>query len=158
MTDEPRGVVVIGIGNDLRRDDGVGIAVADALEALAIPNVVVKTGIADPMSLLEAWTGARLAVIIDAAIANPLTPGRIRRCALTDLATQPDGLSSHGLDISRTYALGQALGRVPGELVVFTVEVPDAGHGIGMTPPVAGAVPEVVDRVMAEINRALPMR
>lgn len=158
MTGEPGGIVIIGIGNGLRRDDGVGIAAAAALDALAIPNVVVTTGIADPMSLLEAWTGAGLTVIVDAAIVDPSTPGRIRRCELADLATPPEGLSSHSLDIGRTYALGQTLGRVPGELVVFTVEIPDTGHGIGMTPQVARAVPKVVDMVTAEISRALSAR
>ena len=66
------------------------------------------------------------------------------------LATPPEGLSSHSLDISRTYALGQTLGRVPGELVVLTVEIADTGHGIGMTPQVARAVPEVVRMAVDE--------
>lgn len=64
----------------------------------------------------------------------------------------PEGLSSHGVGIGRTHGLGQALGRVPDALVVFTIEVADTGHGIGLTPQVAGAVPEVVDMVVAEIK------
>lgn len=158
MTGASGGIVVIGIGNGYRRDDGVGLVVSAALDARSIPNVVVKDGIADPMSLLDAWTNAALVVIIDAAIAKPLTPGRIRRCESTDLAAQTEGLHSHSIDIGRTHALGQSLGRVPGELVVFTIEVADTDDGIGLSPQVAGAVPEVVDMVMAEINRALPVR
>lgn len=154
MTGASGGIVIVGIGNDYRRDDAVGVAAAAALDTLALPNVVVKTGIADPMSLLEAWTGAGLAVLIDAATVNPSTPGRIRRCDLADLAAQPEGLSSHSLDIGRTYALGQALGRVRGELVVFTVEVSDTGHGIGLSPQVSRAVPTVVRMVAAEIDCA----
>lgn len=150
-------IVIIGIGNGCRRDDGVGIAVAAALDVQAIPNVVVKTGIADPMSLLEAWTDAALAVIIDAAIADPATPGRIRRCELTDVPVQSEGLHSHRIDIGRTHALGQSLGRVPGELVVFSIEAADTDDGIGLSPQVAGAVPKVVDMVVAEISRALPV-
>ena len=158
MTGASGGIVIIGIGNDLRRDDGVGIAAAAALELLAIPNVVVKTGVADPMSLLEAWTGASLVVIIDAAIADPSTPGRIRRCELHDVAAHTGGLHSHSIDIGHTHALGQALGRVPGELVMFSIEVAGTDHGIGLSPQVAGAVPKVVESVRAEINRALPVR
>ncbi|KBZ62278.1 hydrogenase maturation protease [Mycobacterium colombiense] len=158
MTGETGGIVIIGIGNGYRRDDGVGVAVAAALDVRAIPSVVAKTGIADPMSLVEAWTGASLVVIIDAAIANPSDPGRIRRCDLTDLCIQSDGLHSHRIDIERTYALGRVLGRVPGELVLFTIEVPDTDHGIGLSRPVAGAVPKVVEMVVAEIGRALQAR
>ncbi|OBH60315.1 hydrogenase maturation protease [Mycobacterium sp. E2479] len=150
-------IVVIGIGNTYRRDDGVGIAVATALDARAMPNVVVKTGITDPMSLIEAWTGAKRVVIIDAAIANPCTPGRIRRRELTDVAIQSDGLHSHSVDVGRAHALGKALGRVPGEVKIFTIEVLDTDHGIGLSPQVAGAVPKVVDMVVAEIDRALPV-
>ena len=116
------------------RDDGVGVVVADALNELALPRVRVVTGIVEPMSLLEAWSGAGLAVVIDAAVVTPSMPGRVRRCTLDDVAAASEGLSSHSIDIGRTHALGQALGRVPDALVVFTIEVADTGHGIGLTP------------------------
>lgn len=146
------GTVVIGLGNTYRRDDGVGVAVAAALDDLALPNVRVVTGIAEPMSLLEAWSGAALAMVIDAAVAAPSVPGRVRRCILSHLVAAPEALSSHSVDIRGAHALGLALGRVPDALVVFTVEVADTGHGIGLTPQVARAVPEVVRLVVDEIN------
>jgi len=145
-------IVVVGLGNRCRRDDGVGAVAADELNRLALPGVRVVTDVVDPMSLLEAWSGARLAVVIDGAVGTPPTPGRVRRCALGDVATC-DGLSSHGFDLVRTHALGEALGRVPGELVLLTVEVADTGHGAGLTPPVGRAVPQVVGMAVTEINR-----
>jgi hydrogenase maturation protease len=146
-------IVVVGLGNSYRSDDGVGVVAAAALNELALPGVQVVTGIVEPMSLLEAWSGARLAMVIDAAVATPSVPGRVRRCFLGDTVAAAEGLSSHGVDIGRTHALGQALGRVPDALVVFTIEVADTGHGIDLTPQVAAAVPEVVDMAVAEINR-----
>ena len=150
------GIVVIGLGNSYRGDDGVGVVAADALNELALPGVRVVTDIVEPMSLLEAWSGAELAVVIDGAVGMPPTPGRVRRCALSDVVVVGDGLSSHGVDIVRTHALGQALGRAPEALVVFTIEVADTGHGIGLTSQVAAAVPEVVGMAVAEINRSQP--
>ncbi|MFZ1176082.1 MAG: hydrogenase maturation protease [Mycobacterium sp.] len=152
MTAGRGGIVVIGLGNTYRRDDGVSVVVAAALDDLALPNVRVVTGIAEPMSLLEAWSGAALAMVIDAAVAAPSVPGRVRRCGLSDFAAAPEGLSSHSVDVRGAHALGQALGRVPDALVVFTVEVADTGHGIGLTPQVARAAPEVVRLVVDEIN------
>jgi hydrogenase maturation protease len=143
---------VIGLGNSYRRDDGVGVAAAEALNTLGLPDVRVVTDIAEPTSLLEAWSGAGLAVVIDAVVATPSTPGRVRRSDLSQVVAR-DGLSSHGVDIARAHALGQALGLVPDELVVFTIEVVDTANGIGMTPQVAGAVPEVVRLAVEEINR-----
>ena len=157
MTGDDRGftggVVVIGLGNSYRRDDAVGVVAAAVLNELALPGVRVVTDIVEPVSLLEAWSGAGLAVVIDAAVMTPSTPGRVRRCVLSDVVAGSEGLSSHGVDITRTHALGQALGRVPCALVVFTIEVADTGHGIGLTPQVAGAVPEVVCMAVDEINR-----
>jgi len=147
------GIVVIGLGNSYRGDDGVGVVAAAALYELALPGVRVVTDIVEPMSLLEAWSGAGLAVVIDGAVGTPSVPGRIRRCTLGDVVTASKGLSSHSVDIGRTHALGQALGRVPDALVVFTIEMADTGHGTGLTPQVAGAVPDVVGMAVAEINR-----
>lgn len=147
------GVAVIGLGNCLRRDDGVGVAAADALAELAWPDVIVTTGIAEPTAVLEAWTGAGLAVIIDAATVTPATPGQIHRYRLDELPTEADGLSSHSIDIGRTHALARELGRLPGEGVVFAVETEDTGPGAGLSPRVERAVPVVVGMVAAEINR-----
>ncbi len=152
MTAGWTGAVVIGLGNTYRHDDGVGVAAAATLDDLALPNVRVVTGIAEPTGLLEAWSGAALAIVIDAAVTTPPVPGRIRRCTLDDLAAAGEGLSSHHVDIGGAHALGQALGRLPDALVVFAVDVADTGHGVGLTPQVARAVPEVVRMAVAEIN------
>jgi hydrogenase maturation protease len=143
-------VVVIGIGNEYRRDDGVGPAVAAAINERTLPGVRVVTGIEDPMDLLDAWSAAALALLVDAAVTSPSTPGRIHRCAAGDVPAAR-GMSSHSLNVPEVFALGQALGRVPDQLVVFTVEAADTGHGVGLTPQVAAAVPEVVAAAVAEI-------
>ncbi len=145
---------MVGLGNPYRRDDGVGVAVASALHDMALPNVIVSTGISDPMGLVEAWSGAGLAIVIDAAVAAPPAPGRVRRCTLAELRTGGAGLSSHGVDVAQAHELADALGRAPRKLVVLAVEVADTGHGTGLTPRVARAVPEVVRLVSAEIGRA----
>lgn len=145
--------VVIGIGNTYRRDDGVGPAVAAAINEQALPGVRVVTEIEDPMNLLDAWSGAALALVIDAAIASPSTPGRIHRVTADDLASVR-GISSHSLDLAQVFALGQTLGRAPDRLVVFTVETADAGHGVGLTPQVSAAVQDMVAAALAEIDRA----
>lgn len=145
--------VVIGLGNRYRRDDGVGVVAADALNAMALNGVRVVTDVADPMSLLEAWSGAELAVLLDAAVGIHPAAGRVRRRLLDDLAASA-GLSSHALDLVSTYQLGRALERVPDALVVLTVEVADTGHGSALTPPVAAAVSKLVEMAIGEIEQS----
>ena len=144
--------VVIGIGNEYRSDDGVGLIVAAAINERKLPGVCVVTGTEDPMDLLDAWSGAALALVIDAAIASPSTPGRIHRVTADDVASAR-GISSHSLDVAQVFALGQTLGRAPERLVVLTVETADVGHGVGLTPQVSAAVQDVVAAALAEIDR-----
>src|SRR5262245_19946120 len=135
--------VVIGIGNDFRHDDAVGLAVAHQIAERALPGVRVVTGIGEPAALVEAWRGGTLAVVVDAAAGADSTPGRIRRWTARDLQTVA-AVSSHALGLTQTCALGQALAQMPHALVIFTVEVADTSHGIGLTPAVAATVPDLV--------------
>lgn len=146
--------LVIGIGNSYRRDDGVGITVADVIAGRGIAGVRTMTAIGEPAAILDAWTGVPLVVVVDAALGEGTTPGRIRRWTPGD-AVEATVLSSHALGLPQTHALGEALGQIPHRLVVFTVEIADAGHGVGLTPPVAAAVPEVVDAVLAEFGASV---
>ena len=133
--------VVIGVGNPDRRDDGVGPAVAAAV--VAPPGVAVLSCPAEPTALLDAWDGSELAVLIDAAVGGP--PGRVRAGAIGELGVGAEKpVSSHDLSLSQTYELARALGRAPAALVVVTIDIADAGHGVGLSPQVAAALPEAV--------------
>lgn len=144
--------VVIGIGNSFRRDDGVGLAVAERIAQCGMPGVRVMTATGEPAAVLDAWSGAAHAVVVDAAAGQDATPGRIRRWSAADLRVEA-AVSSHTLGLAQTAALGRALGRMPGELVVFTIDVADTGHGVGLTPAVAAAVPKVIDSILAVLDR-----
>jgi hydrogenase maturation protease len=144
--------VVIGIGNDFRRDDGVGLAVAQQIAERDLPGVRVVSGTGEPAALLEAWSGMARAVVVDAAAGEHSTPGRIRRWTACDLEATT-AVSSHALGLAQTCALAQALARMPQDLVVFTVDIADTNHGMGLTPAVAAAVPDLVDAIIAELSR-----
>ena len=143
--------VVIGIGNSFRRDDGVGLAVVDWIAERGLAGVRVVTATGEPGALLEAWSGATRAVVVDATAGDQSTPGRIRRWTACDLDTGAV-VSSHAMGLAQTCALADALGQMPDELVVFTVDVADTGHGVGFTPGVAAAVPELIDAILAELD------
>ena len=143
--------LIIGIGNDFRRDDGVGLTVAHRIAERNLPDVRVVSGISEPAALLDVWSGAARVVIIDAAAGTNSAPGRIRRWTPSDLETSVT-VSSHSLGLAQACALGEALARMPDELAIFTVDVVDTNHGIGLTPAVAAAVPQLVDLIVAELR------
>lgn len=141
--------LVIGIGNDFRRDDGVGLAVAQAIGRLDLPDVETMAAIGEPGEILDAWAGRR-AVVVDAAAGDDMVPGRIRRWT-PESGSESAGTSSHSLGLPQTYALGRALGLLPASLVVFTVDISDTGMGPGLSARVSAAVPRAVEAVLAEI-------
>ena len=139
------GVVVMGIGNSFRRDDGVGPAVAAAVGDLHLPGVRVLRCAGEMTQILDGWAGAGTAVLVDAAAGG--TPGRVRRCALDEFI-EATPFSSHELSLSQTYELARTLDRAPDSVVVVTVDVADTGHGVGLSPEVAAALPDAVDAVL----------
>lgn len=143
--------VVIGVGNEYRRDDGIGPAVATEIGGRDLPGVRAVVADGEPSALLEAWSGAELAIVIDAVMCEPSTPGRIWPSAVSTVDGRLEGrqgggraASSHALGIPDALLLGQALGRVPRRLVVLAVEAADLDLGTGLSEPVAEAFPEVV--------------
>jgi hydrogenase maturation protease len=137
--------VVIGIGNSFRRDDGIGPAVAAEIARRGLPGIRVLRCAAEPTAILDAWEGATRVVLIDAAVDG--IPGRVRRCAVEELALSA-AVSSHDLSLRQTVELGRALGGVPDSVNVVSVDVADTGHGEGLTPAVRAALPEAVRAVL----------
>ncbi len=151
------GVVVIGVGNRYRCDDGTGPAVLDSLAAgtsASSARLVELDG--EPARVVDAWAGADLAIVVDALRSGGSAPGTIRRI---DVGEDVRGLGdpagaaagSHALGIGTAAGLGRALGRMPRRLVVFAVEGGHFGHGEELSPAVASAVTEVAALVGAEI-------
>ena len=144
--------VVVGLGNEHRRDDGVGPAVAAAVAGLCPPGVRVLTCAVEPTAILDAWAGTELAVVVDAAAGPDAVPGRVRRCAVDELA-DPGVLSSHDLNLAQTYELARVLDRAPRRVVVIGVDAADTGYGAGLSAEVAQAVPEATALVLDELSR-----
>ncbi|MFE0023611.1 hydrogenase maturation protease [Amycolatopsis sp. NPDC059021] len=145
----PRRVVVIGVGNEYRHDDGVGLAVVTELDSDPIPGVTTTICDGEPAALLDAWTGADLAIVVDAVLCEPSTPGRIWQSTVDGQPPGRGSASSHALGIPDAVRLGAALGRVPGELIVFAVEAANLDLGVGLSPTVTEAVPAVTKAIRA---------
>lgn len=146
--------VVIGVGNPFRGDDGVGPAVLDRLGALAGTAELVPSD-GEPASLVEAWEGAELAIVVDAVRTGTWSAGTVHRLEVLPrgrLLTPARPASTHALGVADAIALGTALGRLPARLTVFAVEGATFALGAPMSPPVAAAVDRVADAVANELT------
>jgi hydrogenase maturation protease len=148
-------VVVIGVGNEFRRDDGAGPAVVARLRDRVPPGVELVLTDGEPTRLVEAWTGAALAVVIDAVRAQPPHPGRVHRFVLDRPGAGPTrAASSHGFGLDDAVRLALVLDRMPGRLVVHAIEAADLTQGPGLTPLVAAAIDDVAGAVLTDIRAA----
>jgi hydrogenase maturation protease len=148
-------VVVIGVGNEFHRDDGIGPEVVCRLRGRTAPGVELLVSDGDPTRMIEAWTGAAQAVVVDAVLTDRPRPGRLHRLVIgrEDLPRDRP-VSSHGLGPGDAIALARALGRMPGLLIVHAVEAADVGPGAGLTPAVAAAVQVLTDAVLRDLRAA----
>jgi hydrogenase maturation protease len=145
--------VVIGVGNEFRRDDGAGPAVLARLHGRVPGGVELLVSDGEPAGLIEAWAGAPLAVIVDAVRAEPSVPGRLHRLVLHGAGTaEVRPVSSHGLGLDSAIGLARALDRMPGSLILHAVEAADLGQGPGLTPAVAAVIDTLAEAVLRDLT------
>jgi hydrogenase maturation protease len=144
---------VIGLGNELRGDDGAGLVVARRVRRLTGQGEIEVRELGDePAALLDAWRD-RDAVIIADTMRSGSAPGTILRL---DPAREPLPLprrgrsSTHAVGLQETVELARVLGRLPASLVVYAVEGARFNPGTGLSPAVQAAIPELVQMVVRE--------
>ena len=149
--------LVLGIGNDILGDDGVGVHVARAVarKISAKEARVEETGAAG-LSLLELVKGHERLIIADAILTDNTEVGKIHRLTLKDLAKTNNSITPHDAALVTTLEIGNSLfpGEMPREVVVYGVQTSNVEQFSGkMTPAVKAAIPEVVRLILAEIKR-----
>ncbi len=146
---------VIGIGNPLRGDDGVGPRVVEELQRRTLPENVSLldggTGGLGLLSLLE--NGWQRVILVDAADVGRapgefvrFTPDQVR------MARTEHALSIHNAGLSDALALADALGRRLPQMVIFGVQPGVIGWREGLSAPVEAAVPRLVAAVLRELH------
>ena len=135
----PSGLRVVGVGNDMRGDDAVGLVVARNLrELLPEADVIERSG--EPADLLEALGDGVEAVVLVDAVSSGAPPGEVHRVDATEAALPfAASASTHGLGLAETIELGRALGRLPARLLVYGIEGRTFEVGAPLSPEVARA-------------------
>lgn len=147
--------LVLGLGNPVLTDDGVGFAVVEEVrKTLDTGDVTVCEASVGGLSLLHLVEGYDRVIIIDAAVTNGAQPGEIRCPSPDEVQWSPWPAWTHGVPFATALELGRRLGMyIPKKIVVFVIEAADVEtFGEELTPSVAAAVPKVVDLVLLELE------
>ncbi len=134
-------VLVLCLGNPLRRDDAVALHVARRLEAAPPPGAALRTSARAGLYLLDDMEGFDRVVVVDAVRTLAHPPGTVLAVALEDLHA-PGGPSPHAIGLPSALALARAAGApVPSRVLLVLVEAAELDEvGEGLTAAVAAAV------------------
>ncbi len=155
--------LLIGLGNPILTDDGVGVKVANELEEQidleSHPELTITEASAGGLRLMEAMLGYERVILIDAFYLDPesTTPGKIHHLSLDDLRSiSPTQHSTSAHDTSLITALDAAekMGyQIPVEFFIYAVEVENIREfSETPTPAVAKAIPVVVSQILKKFS------
>jgi len=149
-------VVVLGVGNAERGDDGAGRMVARLLKDTLPQTVEVIEHDGEATSLLAMLDGSASAYLIDACVSKS-PPGTIHRIDANreELPHVSSDMSTHGFGLAAAIELGRVLNQLPAHVVVYAIEGKSFDAGAALSEPVAAAVPLVAEKIRSEIAESL---
>ena len=148
-------VLILGLGNPLQADDGVGCRVAEALAERELPPGVEVMDAGTPgVGLINLLESRQRAIIVDAAEMGR-QPGEVVRFRPEDvvLTGSTRRFSLHRTAVADALALARALNLSLPEIIFFGVERATLGSRDGLSPEVAAAIPGLVAAILEEVKR-----
>jgi hydrogenase maturation protease len=157
---QERRTLVLGLGNPILGDDGVGIAIAREIKERWPHDQsvdIVEASLAGRF-LLDLIDGYQTVIVADAIITDENAPaGSIYRLSVDDLGTVVNPYASHALDLRTTVELGKKLGyEMPETICIYAVEIKEnTAFREGLSPEVEAAVLPVVQRIVHDLGKTV---
>jgi hydrogenase maturation protease len=148
-------VLVIGVGNEFRRDDGAGLHVAREIAKLAMPGIVVREESGEGAALMEAWKGFDRVFAVDATSSGSAA-GTVHRLDAREkpIPSEFFHYSTHAFSLAEAVELSRELGCLPPMLVVYGIEGKTFSAGQGLSETVRKAADVATLRIQQEIAEA----
>lgn len=146
--------LVLGVGNVLLGDEGVGVHVARALETRTLPSGVdVVDGGTGGFHLLGMLQAASRAILVDATL-DGSPPGTVRVTRPRYAADYPPSLSAHDIGLKDLIDALYLLGSAP-DVVLVTISVPGVRNvGLGLSNQVEAAIPAAIAAVLDALGES----
>jgi hydrogenase maturation protease len=140
--------IIIGVGNVLRRDDGIGPTIIKELAKLNLTNVDLQDGGTDGLALLDYLPNYSQAIIIDAVNMGMLpttvkifTPEKVR------INIKSDALSTHGFGLAEVIKLMEQLD-IKIKLIIIGIEPKDISFGENLSAEIQEKIPEILELIV----------
>jgi len=145
--------LIIGLGNEYRGDDGIGLFLAHKLKEKNLPDTIIEIYRGEGTGLMALWKQYSSVFLLDALCAGS-TPGKIYRFDV-NLHSLPPSIfnpSTHTFNVAETVRLAKALNLLPAHLIIYGIEGKDFKMGDGISSVVKAAARQVIERVLEDIN------
>lgn len=144
---------IIGLGNEFRGDDAVGLLAARRLREVVSDHIEVIEAEMVGVELLEMMKGAGAVLFID-AMCSGQPPGTIRRldASCGPIAPALFPRSTHAVGVAEALELGRSLGVLPPKVIVYGVEAADMEMSHPLSPQVGHALNNVIKLILQEIQ------
>ncbi|MBK8315667.1 MAG: HyaD/HybD family hydrogenase maturation endopeptidase [Acidobacteria bacterium] len=144
--------LILGIGNILMGDEGVGVRVVEEIQKARLPvNVTCLDGGTGSFLLLDPMQSAGKVILIDATV-DGAPAGTLRRLQPRFSSDYPRTLTAHDIGLKDLLDTFYLLGNQP-EVVLYAVSIPPLHEmGLDLTPQVASRIPEIARQILAEVN------
>jgi hydrogenase maturation protease len=151
--------LILGLGNPILTDDGVGVLVAEQVRARLpedTPIDITEVSVGG-LTLMEAMIGYDRVILIDAFLSLGGKPGLVRKMSLEDLKSfspTQHSASPHDANLITALETGQRMGlSLPEQITIYAIEVENVSDFSAQpTPSVAAAIPKVTEAVLAEVS------
>lgn len=147
--------MVLGIGNPILRDDGVGLHVIEALrQHVHNPMVTLETATTGGLNLLDLLRGYEKVILVDAVNQEEGEPGEVKRFTLSDFQSV-HSCNPHDVSLSEALQLAKQLGetRLPSHIILIGITVNNTYEfGEQLSSTVASAIPTAVNLVLTELH------
>ena len=147
-------ILVLGIGNILLSDEGVGVRVIELMQSARLPDgVELVDGGTGGADLLDVLADRRKVIVVD-AVQSDCEPGTVLRFTAEDLVRPNQGsMSLHEIGLAESLMMTKQLGCEPEEVIIFGIKPRTVECGLELSKEIATSVPKVIELILSEINR-----
>ncbi len=145
-------ILIVGIGNEYRSDDAIGLHIARRLRERDLENVTVREISSNLAGLLDLWEGFEKVIVVD-AMSSSAPPGIVHRFS-AHAEPMPSAcfrVSSHAFGVAEAIELARTLHLLPKEVIVYGVEGRRYETGTEISPEVLIAANRLVKQISSEI-------
>ena len=153
IVSDRQNILLIGIGNEFRSDDGIGLIIVRQIQNTQLSSIFVKEASGEGAALMEAWQGYENVIIVDAMVSGA-KPGTILIID-ANKETVPANVfhySTHAFGAAEAIELAREMKLMPPRLLMYGIEGANFSAGITISQAVQESAHHVLEQILNTVK------